>query len=134
MPARTITLTARPPVTINEDNWPTIAEARDSGHDGQVECQANRKSKWWIRARQHNDGRAIVYAGYSYTSNWQNARNYDAKRGLLLPADCTPQDICNAIEEVCADISQAEHDGEDANRWPTLAADCIADMPAEELA
>lgn len=133
MATRTITLTGRPPVTIDEDTWPCIAEANDSEHDGQVECQANRKSKWAMRVRRHTDGRAIVYATYSYTSNWQNSRCYAAKRGVLLAADTTTDAICRAIEEVSSDIAQAECDGDDAARWATLAADCIADMPAEQL-
>lgn len=140
MSQRTITLTGRPPVKINEDNWPVLASASDSEHDGQVECQANRKSSWWIKVRQHEDGRAIVYAGYSYTANWQNARDYAAKRGVMLEigegdgARPTDEQICRAIREVCEDIAGAECDGDDAARWPTLAAECIADMPAEELA
>ena len=133
MSTRTITLTGRPPVTIDEDQWPIIAQAKDSEHDGQVECQANVKSSWSVRVRQHEDGRAIVYATYSYTSNYQNARCYSAKRGVLLPAGSTAADICQAIRDVCEEIAGAECDGEDAARWPTLAAECIADMPAEEL-
>lgn len=140
MSSRTITLTGRPPIKIDEDNWPTIASAADSEHDGQVECQANRKSSWWIKVRQHEDGRAIVYAGYTYTSNWQGARCYEAKRGVLLAigegegARPSDQQICDAIREVCEDIAGAEHHDGDEARWPTLAAECIADMPAEELA
>lgn len=131
---RTITLTGRPPVRINEDLWPVLAEASDSEHDGQVECQANRKSSWAVRVRQHDDGRAIVYATYSYESHWQGARRYSAKRGVMLPANTDEAGICDAIREVCSDIARAESNGGDAERWPTLAAECIADMPAEELA
>lgn len=134
MTMRTITLTGRPPVKIEEDNWPVMASASDEEHDGQVKCQANRISNWMVKARLHDDGRAIVYATYSYSSNWQDARCYSAKRGVLLPAECTEQDICDAIRDVCRDIATAEHADDDAQRWPTLADECIADMPAEELA
>jgi hypothetical protein len=133
MSTRTITLTGRPPVRISEDAWPVIASAADSEHDGQVECQANRRSAWSVRVRQHEDGRAIVYATYSYTSDWQNARGHAAKRGVMLPAATDASAICAAIREVCEDIAQAEHDGEDADRWTTLAHDCVADMPAETV-
>lgn len=130
---RTITLTDRPPVTIAEDNWPLIAVAKDYEHDGQVECQANRKSSWWIGVRKHDDGRAIVYATYSYSTNWQNARDYAAKQGVLLPAASTTESIVDAIKSVGADIAGCECDGNDSERWDTLIDECIADMPAESL-
>lgn len=138
MSNRTITLTNRPPVTINEDAWPVIAKATDKEHDGQVECQANRTSEWSVRVRQHDDGRTIVYATYSYDTNWQGRRSYSAKRGVLLPAGASAAEsnddiICRTIREVCADIAQAECDGDDAQRWDTLANECIADLPAEVL-
>jgi hypothetical protein len=133
MSTRTITLTGRPPVKINEASWPVIAEASDKEFDNQYECQANQVSEWSVRVRQHADGRAIVYARYSFESNFQNSRDYNAKRGILMPAGTSHTAICDAIREVCDEISGAECGGEDANRWPTLAADCIADMPAEEL-
>lgn len=133
MSKRTITLTDRPPVTIEEDNWDVIAIASDNEHDGKVKSQANIESNWWIKVRQHDDGRAIVSASYSYRSNWQNARDYSAKRGIVLPATSDSAAIIAAIKEVCADIATAEHHGDEADRWPTLAAECIADLPAEEL-
>lgn len=127
---RTITLTGRPPVTISNDNWPLIASASDKDFDNQYEFQANRISKWFIGARQHEDGRAIVYATYSYSSNWQGARDYAAKHGVIVDKD---GDICRAIESVADDMAAAECNGDDGARWKTLAAECIADMPAEEL-
>lgn len=133
MSQRTITLTGRPPVRIDEDAWPVLASASDSEHDGEVECQANRKSSWWVKVRQHEDGRAIVYAGYGYDTHWRGERGHSAKRGVLLPADTTHGAICEAIRAVCEDIAQAECAEGDASRWPTLANDCIADMPAESI-
>jgi len=130
MAKRTITLTDRAPVTIEEENWPTIAKSDDKEWDNQYEFQANRISTWNVRVRRHNDGRAIVYATYSYSSQCQGARNYEAKRGVLLPAGA---DLVAAIREVCADIAEAECCEGDAARWPTLAAECIADLPAEPL-
>lgn len=139
MAKRTITLTGRPPVTIEEDVWDEIAHATDEDHDGQVRCQANRVSKWAIRVRQH-DGvphKFIVYATYSYTSNWQGARCYSAKAGkLLVPgvnSEPSFQDVCDAIKEVCEEITGMEHHEGDESRWKTLAAECIADMPAEVI-
>ena len=134
MSQRTITLTGRPPIKIEEDDWDVIAQAGDKEWDNQYEFQANRISKWWVKVRQHEDGRAIVYAGYEYTSNWQNARCYQAREGDLLEGKPSQIDICRAIEDITARIANCEHDGDDSLRWATLASDCIADMPAEELA
>lgn len=132
MSTRTITLTGRPPVTIDEDVWPCIAQATDSAHDGQFEWQADRRSKWGIRVRRHADGRAIVYATYRYSSCYQGERDYAAKRGVLLAAGSDAAAICAAIERVCRDMCAQCH-GSDAGRWPGLAAECIAALPADEL-
>ena len=130
---RTITLTGRRPVKINDDQWPLIASASDKDWDGQHECQANCISKWFVGVRQHDDGRAIVYATYSYSSNWVNARNFASKRGVLLSAGASDDDINSAISEVCDDIASAEHKDDDASRWDGLMHECVADMPAESL-
>ena len=119
MSKRTITLTGRPPVKIDEDNWPVIALASD--HDGAVECQAN--TVWSIRVRQHDDGRTIVYAVKDSGNGGQYIGFRASPAGEMLPVGCTDDDICRAIERVGAD---AECDN--------LVAECIADMPAEELA
>ena len=135
MKKRTITLSNRPPVRINEEDWPLIASARDNEHDGQVECQSNSRSRWFIGVRQHGDGRAIVYATYSFSTNWQGRRDYSAARGVLMTADRAAEEgeIVDVITIVADDISNAECDGDDAARWGTLTMDCIADLPAEEL-
>jgi len=132
MSTRTITLSGRPPVRIDEDNWPTLASASDSNHDGQVECQANTKWSWWVRVRQHADGRTIVYAGYDYETAWMGKRDYRARAGELLPIYDTDV-VCRTICEVCELIATTEADQDHSARWATLAAECIADMPAEEL-
>lgn len=130
---RTITLTGRPPVTISDEVWPLVASASDSEHDGQVECQANRRSKWFIGVRQHEDGRAIVYATYSYSSNWHGARDYAAKHGRIIPPTLDDEGICREIKNVACEMEASEAKDDDAKRWRSLADECIADMPAEEL-
>ena len=130
MSKRTITLTDRAPVTITEESWPVIARATDSQHDGEYDFQANCSSRWIVRVRQHEDGRAIVYATYEYSTRYRGERGFIARRGELLdPGD----DIISAIRRVCDDIAQAECSGDDSARWPTLAAECIADLPAVQL-
>lgn len=130
---RTITLTDRPPVTIDEDKWPLIASVSDKEYDNQYEFQANRISKWFFAVRQHDDGRVIVYATYSYDTAWQGARCYAAKHGDLLPAGTDSAGIVASINDVARRMEAAECNGEDSGRWATLAADCIADLPAETL-
>lgn len=135
MAKRTITLSNRPPVVVDEEKWGIIAQASDSEHDGQVECQANRKSSWSIRVRtpENEDGRALVYAVYNYTSNWQNARDYCVKHGDMLPKGSDTDAIIRSIQNVASRMAGCEHHADDADRWAQLADDCIADMPAEEL-
>lgn len=133
---RTITLSDRPPVRIQEDNWPLLATAADKDYDNQYEFQANRISKWFLAVRQAaDDYRTIVYATYTYTSNWQGARCYSAKHGVMIGTkeECETEDIVRTIREVCARMESCEHHGEDAARWSTLADECIADLPAEDL-
>lgn len=130
---RTITLTGRPPVRIQEDAWPVIAQAYYDWHDGQVESQANRKKKWSVRVRQHDDGRAIIYASYHYDTHYQGEDNMESKAGRLLGVGADEAAIVAAINQVCEDIAELEHAEGDAAKWKAMAADCIADMPAEEL-
>lgn len=131
---RTITLSDRPPVRISDDDWNELAGAVEEEHDGQVRSQANRVSKWSIRVRQHEDGRAIVYAVYDYSTNWQNERGYGHKHGLLLTAEqATTEGICEAIKTVARRMEAGEHNGDDGERWARLADECIADLPAEDI-
>jgi hypothetical protein len=132
MTTRTITLTGRPPVAIDEDSWPIVASSGDCEQDG-PDDGTNRISDWNIKVRRHEDGRAIVYATYKHTSVFTGEKTYAAKRGRLLADTPTDQDICDAIQDVCRQMMDAEHRDGDVVRWPTLAAECIADMPAEQL-
>lgn len=140
MTKRTITITDRPPVKIDEDAWPVLATASDKEFDNEYEFQANCVSKWGINVRQHEDGRTLVYATYSYSSNWANSRGYSAKHGVMLDSfalrEAKDDDaaIVTAINDVCDTMAACEHAGEDAERWKTLADECIADMPSQELA
>lgn len=127
---RTITLTVRPPVAIDPSAWPVIANASETDHDGQVICRANRVSEWYIGVRQHADGRAIVYATYDFATTYRGSRDFSAKHGEIVPPG---GDICAAIVAVADRMSQCESYETDASRWDSLARECIADMPAEEL-
>jgi len=132
MTKRTITLSDRAPVTITEEDWPTIADASDDWFDNEHKVQANRTSDWLIRVRQHKDGRAIVYATYKFDSNYQKETSRQVRHGQLLDAGA---DIVAAIRTVTERMEDmdAEHHGDDDTRWAQLADDCIADLPAEEM-
>lgn len=131
---RTITLTNRPPVKINEDDWPIIARSDDSWHDGQVRCQANREHSRTLVVRRHNDGRAIVYGVDTYDTRWQDEVSYAVRRGVLLASG---DDIIGAITEVAADLEEAFFAAGHATGrlypWPELTQQCISDLPAEEI-
>jgi hypothetical protein len=109
----TISMSERPPVSVNADDWPVIATAK--WHDGQVECQANRRAR--VTVREHEDGRRLVYAWTS--SAWQNER--DRHAGYLLDASDTSSTVAT-IRRVADEI------GDEG-----LGRDCIADLPAEDL-
>ena len=111
----TITLTDRPPVSINTDVWSLIASSHD--WDNQYECQANRTWKLMVRqCRNKDDDRFIVYG--IYTTQYQNE---SGRRG---------GEIVNGINNVPSAIKRvAEYLGFELQ----LADSCIADLPAEEL-
>lgn len=128
---RTITLTDRPPVKIREDEWPVIAvgDADDDDSDGRGN-QPNREWTRTIRVRQHEDGRAIVYGTYDYSTCFQGEKGAAARRGILLAATTTDS-IIAAIRSVGADLADAEGDAPD--NWREAIQACIADLPAEAI-
>jgi hypothetical protein len=109
---RTITLTDHAPVTVREDAWPIIAQAR--WWRGEIEHQADRK--WWMKVRRHADGRTIVYGGYQ--TRWQGES--DRKAGALLDND-KPTII--TIRIIADDLNAPEE----------LVRELIADLPAVEI-
>ena len=109
---RTITLTDRAPVRIDVDQWPVIASAADC-NDRAIPSQASRE--WSIHVRKHEDSRRLVYGVHQ--SQWSNENS--RRGGYLTDTDGT----VGAIHDVAESISAP--DG--------LAADCIADLPAEAL-
>lgn len=126
MALRTITLTNRPPVKIDEDNWPVIASAADKDWDNEYDFQANQAWKWSITVRQHKDGRAIIYATYTHTSQWAGSNDtYDKQGEYLAYKDVPYEHICTAIINVCAQMQ--------GERWDALKDECIADLPPEDL-
>lgn len=112
-PKLTITLTGRRPVSIIKADWPVVASAKD--WDNEHECQANRTYK--LLVRQHQDGRALVYGIYDTDFTYENGR----RGGEMVEADA---DIPAAIKRV----------GEYLEMSRDLIDECVADLPAEDLA
>lgn len=133
----TIALTGRPPVKIQAASWPIIAKAADHLYDGQYDFQSFRHTRARLCVRRHADGRAIVYGTYTYGSDFPNERNGAARRGRLVAAG---DDIPAAVLSVADEMDEARRNCGvlDHFREPApfrgLAAECIADLPAEELA
>jgi hypothetical protein len=106
---RTIPLTGRRPVEIDEDNWPIIAQAEFHGYRGVVISICVREHWHPVDA---SDGRHIVYG--THPEGW---RTY---AGQLLAAG---EPVEPAIESV----------GETLGVPDRLVADCIANLPAEQI-
>lgn len=128
-----VRLTGRPPVQINEDEWPVIASSGDEWYDTVHPQQANRETRWRLIVRQAKDGRTLVYATYRHISQFQMERDYSCFAGELLDVDASMHRICETIANVAETISGYEHYGQDASRWTLLREHCIADLPAEQL-
>jgi hypothetical protein len=129
MSSITITLTDHAPIKIKADHWPMIAEATAKDWDGEYEECSDDRSYWHLRVRQHADGRAVVYADYSHETCFPK-QDVAAKRGVMLEAD---GDIIAAIRQVAAEMAAAKRSDDDDDRWPELAAECIAHLPAVEI-
>lgn len=124
-PYLTITLTGRAPVKIKKEEWPVLASAEADEHDGQVECQANRRWTRRLTVRRHADGRAIVYGVYDYTTQFQGEKDAGARGGELILADV---DIIPVIQRVGAWMVEY---GDEV--FDQLVNECVADLPAETL-
>lgn len=125
---RTITLTDRRPVKIEDEHWPIVAKGTGdtySGHDygryqqalAQGECD-----RYAVRVRQHADGRALVYAVVDAADvAWHApAGGIDHRGGVLLEPGA---DIPAAVLAVCERAGIPRH----------VADECIAELPAEDL-
>lgn len=110
MSRRTITLTSRRPVIIEEGDWPVIAESKDE------DCQ--------LKVRQHKDGRCIVYgvlgSGHDAVRRGYYVAGYSVD-GLSRTRP-TDEALITAIRQTAAELDAEE-----------LAHACIAALPAEDL-
>ena len=124
---RTVTLTDRRPVTIIEGDWPVVAKATGDSYGSndyaryeQARSQGE-LDEWAIRVRQHEDGRAIVYAVFDAATAWTNSE--DRRGGELLGPEVDDRGLVDASCRVGADV-----------RIPDgTIRECVADLPAETL-
>jgi hypothetical protein len=124
---RTITLTGRRPVTIDEAEWPLIARASGDDYDGNDPAKHQQASdqgeldEYALRVRQHEDGRAIVYG--TYTEGWNSRHDGLTHAGYVIAPGTIPLTVEDAIQQAGMDLGVPAQ----------IVADCIADMPAERL-
>jgi hypothetical protein len=135
---RTITLTGRPPVKIREDQWLTVAEGEAEQYDGENKRQSGRATDVFLRVRQHQDGRTLIYGGYDYSTRWQGERDSAYRVGRIITVEGVTateigdaQAIVDGIREVGAELMDK------TGGYTPLVQEaidaCIADMPAEEV-
>ena len=127
----TIRMTGRRPLSILRSEWPRIGWDKESGHDGEVECQANRTWEAWISIRRNAiDGRTIVCGESEFRSNWSHEPNAYAHAGHLLAPGATDAEIAATANTVAAAIA-----GPVSGRIDTrnVSRDALASLPAEEL-
>ena len=113
----TITLSDVPHVRLVEADWPIVANAE--WFDGEHECQANYIR--FVRVRQHADGRRVVYGTYSAGPGGAPSGFRGIRAGYLL-SDSHSEDTIRAIRRVAAQVEDV-----------LLGAECIGDLPAEEI-
>jgi len=132
---RTITLTGRRPVKINEAEWPTLAQGVWTDHDGTIREQANRTWTLSLRVRQHADGRAIVYATYEYDTQFQGEPDYACRVGRLVDAGADLPTIITEVGRLMDDRLEdlADRPAEGRQHVRDVVADAIADLPAETI-
>ena len=109
---RTITLSGRAPVTINDADWPIIAEATANNSHNGIDRDATRDA--WMKVRRHADGRTIVYG--CRETRWQG--EHDHRAGVLVPSS---ENIEQVIQLVGGQLWGDE-----------LAQACLEDLPAVE--
>ena len=131
---RTITLTGRRPVKIQEEDWPTVARGSDKDWDNTYEFQANRTWKASVRVRQHEDGRAIVYGFYDYSTCWEGESCFLVKAGILLDPGA---DVADGIQEVGSQLEEMVQDSFYSAKAGAMireaVRECVANLEPEEL-
>ena len=106
---------------------PPFASATYEDFDNEFRFQANRKTDIFLKVRQHEDGRALVYGTYSYDTAWQHERSQSFYAGRLCEAGADLPVVIREVGELLAEKCGHEALGE-------LMDDCIANLPEVDLA
>jgi len=117
----TITMSETAPIKIDPAKWPKIASAGRADGDVDYAYSEAPFAMWYIAVREHEDGRRIVYG-------WKRRAKL---AGFLLGSFNTPLDNASnvtdeatirAIRRVAGVIGDED-----------LGAECIGDLPAQEI-
>lgn len=120
---RTITLTGAPPIKIDEEAWPVIAEGDD--YPGQYDFQAFDLA--WVKVRRHEDGRTIVYGGAGDGQGGGRPEREDRRAGYVLSSPERTVQMIRQVADELSDTAYCSGLAEAAGRR------CISDLPAEVL-
>lgn len=134
----TITLTEHPPVRINIELWPVLAQGHDHYYDSEHKCQANRTAHWHLIVRHNSKtGRALVYGIYTYETAWLTEKGYDIRAGRMLDAYSAESCIAalqSVAEQMREKVDLYTQDTRAAVTFTRLLDEAIGDMPEMELA
>lgn len=126
----TITMSDRAPIKLARADWPHVATA--DWHTGEHASQANEVAS--ISVREHDDGRRIVY-GHRDRGPGGMAIGYRGKyAGFLIESEQDPTKSTGVGRPNEAGTIRAIRRVAGVIDMPELADECIADLPAEELA
>jgi len=109
---RTITLSDRAPVRIQEHEWPILSSSRDSEDEG------GEQSRWWLTVRRHASGRTIVYARLETTLA-------DGSLDKIVGGDL--------LEEGANIAASVRKVGDECHCSAAMIARCIAGLPVEDI-
>lgn len=98
MSERTIHMSGRPPVVINDREWPEIARAH--WFDGATKETSRERA--WVRVRRHPDGRMLIYGLRSGVSS------EDRKVGYLVNVGASTDEIASIVRSTCAIVGVEE--------------------------
>ena len=120
-----IVLSERAPVMVAVKEWPVIAQADAfgdvSGGPARVQVQANQE--WYIKVREHRDGRRIVYGTNTRGNGGMPHGWKESSGGFLLAGEKDMQAATvRAIRRVAGIINN-----------DYLADETIAELPPEEI-